>query len=186
MEDIGADNQSDILEIAADGDIILVVGSDEVKLRVHSIFLKAASTPFSAMLGPNWKEGHDMLSLDGPVELLLPEGNATALTVICAVIHHQNRMVPHHLAARDVYNIAVTADEYDCIGALRFASDSWLQLGKSSAADLMLLTAAAYLFNNAAAFKEITKALILDYHGSYLALSCREVELAMTWRVFCK
>jgi hypothetical protein len=50
----------------------------------------------------------------------------------------------------------------------------------------MLLTAAAYLFRNAQAFKELTKAMILNYSGPYLALSCAEVEFAMTWRVFCK
>lgn len=50
----------------------------------------------------------------------------------------------------------------------------------------MLLTAAAYLFQNAQGFKEITKALILDYDGPYLTLLCKEVESAMLWKVFCK
>jgi hypothetical protein len=50
----------------------------------------------------------------------------------------------------------------------------------------MRLTAAAYQFQNAPAFKEITRALILDYDGPYLALSCKEVESALTWRVYCK
>ncbi|VTT81086.1 unnamed protein product [Fusarium fujikuroi] len=35
------------------GDIILVVGSDKTKLLVKSMLLRAASNPFSAMLGPN-------------------------------------------------------------------------------------------------------------------------------------
>jgi hypothetical protein len=61
------------------GDVILVVGPEKVKLRVHSLFLKAASKPFSAMFGPDWKEGHNMLGRDGPVEVPLPEDNATVV-----------------------------------------------------------------------------------------------------------
>ena len=186
MEDLRDNKQGRIVEIVADGDVILVIGPEKVKLRVHSLFLKAASTPFSAMLGPDWKEGHDMLGRDRPVELPLPEGNAAALRIICAIIHHRNELVPRNLAAGDVFRIAVTADEYDCVNALEFASGSWLQPGEKTATDLMLLTAAAFLFENASAFKEVTKALILNHNGSYLALPCEEVESAMAWRIFCK
>ncbi|KAM0499108.1 hypothetical protein ACHAP8_005816 [Fusarium lateritium] len=49
-----------IIDIAPDGDLILVVGPKKTKLRVRSTLLAAASKPFSAMLGPNWKEGNDL------------------------------------------------------------------------------------------------------------------------------
>ncbi|KAH7357230.1 hypothetical protein BKA65DRAFT_524386 [Rhexocercosporidium sp. MPI-PUGE-AT-0058] len=153
---------STVVKIATDGDVILVVGPEKAKLRVLSLFLKAASKPFSAMFGPDWKEGHNMLDRDRPVELLLPEDNADALKVICAVIHHRNNEVPRTLAADDVLEVAVTADK-----------------------DLMLLTAAAYVFQNAQAFKELTRELILNHGGPYLDLSCEEVESAITWKVFC-
>lgn len=175
-----------IVEIAPDGDLILIVGPEEAKLHVHSMLLRAVSKPFSTMFGPDWKEGHDLLDCDRPAELLLPEDNAAALKIICSIIHHQNREVPQTLAAGDVLAVAVTADKYDCVQALRFASESWLRPSRDKAGNLMLLTAAAYLFQNAQAFKEITKALILDYDGPYLTLSCREIESAMSWKVFCK
>ena len=75
---------------------------------------------------------------------------------------------------------------WNCVGALKFASGNWLQPLENEAHDLMLLTPAAYLFQSAQAFKEITKALILNHNGPYLALSCEEVESALTWRLFCK
>jgi hypothetical protein len=177
---------STVVEIVSDGDVFLVVGRNKMKLRVSSLFLKVASRPFSALFGPDWKEGHNMLSQDGPVEVPLPEDDSEALRLICAVIHHRNEMVPQKLAPADVLGVAVTADKYDCVGALKFASRDWLQLREMEARDLMFLTAAAYLFRNAEAFKEITKAIILNYGGPYLALSCAEVESAITWRVFCK
>lgn len=186
MEELREKKPNTIIKIAADGDVILIIGPEEVKLRVHSLFMKATSKPFSAMLGPNWKEGHSMLNQAGPVEISLPEDNADALEVICAVIHHQNNKVSQTLSACDILGVAVTADKYDCIDALRFASGNWLRPGKSEAGDLMLLAATAYLFRNAQAFKEITKALIFDYSGPYLALLCEEVESIIPWKIFCK
>ena len=43
MEDLRDDKLNTIVDIFAKGDAILVVGPDEVKLRVHSVFLKTAS-----------------------------------------------------------------------------------------------------------------------------------------------
>lgn len=78
------------------------------------------------------------------------------------------------------------ADKYDCVQALKFTSGNWLLPRENEAGNLILLAAAAYLFRDTGAFKEITKALILNYSGPYLALSYEEVESAMTLRVFCK
>jgi hypothetical protein len=179
MEEPKDNKPSAVVKIAVDGDVILVVRPEKVKLRVHSLFLKAASKPFFAMFGPDWKEGHNMLDQDGPVELQLPEDNADALKLICAIIHHQNNKVPQTLTAGDVLGVAVTADKYDCVDALKFASGNWLRPGKNEASDLMRLAAAAYLFQNAQAFKEITRALILNHDGPYLSLLCEEVESAI-------
>ncbi|CZR43778.1 uncharacterized protein FPRO_07305 [Fusarium proliferatum ET1] len=92
-----------IVEIVPDGDIILVVGSDRTKILVKSTLLRAASNPFSAMLRPNWKEGHDTRHYNGPFELPLPEDNAT------------NDRIPQTLPASDILAIAVAADKYDCL-----------------------------------------------------------------------
>ncbi|KAF4960489.1 hypothetical protein FSARC_10457 [Fusarium sarcochroum] len=182
---------STVVQIAADGDLLLIVGPEETRIRVHSTSLMAASKPFSVMLGPHWKEGqnkhdHDEHDREKPFELLLPDDNAVALKMICFILHHQNREVPRSLTARDILAIAVAADKYDCLDALRFASESWLRTSGDEAGNLMLLTAAAYIFQDAQAFKEITRALIIYYDGSYLALSLEEVESFMPWRVFCK
>lgn len=186
MENLRDTQKKTLVEIAPDGDLILIVGPEEAKLLVHSMLLRAVSRVFSVMFRPDWKEGQDLLDRDGPTELPLPEDNAAALKIICCIIHHRNREIPQTLAAGDILAVAVTADKYDCLHALRFASESWLRPSTGESSNLMLLTAAAYLFQNAQAFKEITRALILDYDGPYLALSCEEVESAMTWRVFCK
>lgn len=121
-----------------------------------------------------------------PSELLLPEDNVAALRIICSVIHHKNSEVARTLAVGDVLAVAVAADKYDCGNALRFASESWLRPSGKSAGNLMLLTAAAHPLESAEAFKEITRALILDHDGPYVDLYWKDAESLMTWRVFCK
>ncbi|KAF5697377.1 hypothetical protein FGLOB1_12804 [Fusarium globosum] len=175
-----------IVEIVPDGDIILAVGSDKTKILVKSTLLRAASNPFSAMLGPNWKEGHDMRHHNGPFEIPLPEDNATAMEIICSVIHFQNDRIPQTLPASDVLAIAIAADKYDCMNALQFTSKAWLQELKAKPEDLMLLAAAAYLFRDAKAFREITAALVLNHQGSYLALSGGNVGSVIPWEACWK
>lgn len=187
MAGLGDDDKlSKVVDIAAAGDVILVVGSENVRLRVHSLTLKATSKPFSALLGPNWKEGRDLLDEDGFVELLLPEDNAMAMEYICAIIHHKNKMLSTTMTPDDFLEVVVTADKYDFVDALTFASESWLRPRNTNADELMALTAAAYALQNAQAFRDLTKALVLNHGGSYLSLSSKRIEAVMSWRVFCK
>ena len=76
------------------------------------------------MFDPDWKEGYSILSQNGPLELLLPEDNVTALRRICTIIHPKNKSMPQALTAGDVLSINITADKYNCIQALKFASSN--------------------------------------------------------------
>ncbi|KAK6716696.1 hypothetical protein SNK04_007648 [Fusarium graminearum] len=176
MENITDAKPDTIVEIAPDGDLILVVGSEETKLRVHSMLMMAVLKPFSVMLGPDWKEGHGIRDHDGLSELSLPDDDAVALEIICSIIHYQNKQVPRTLPACDFLAVAVVADKYGCMDALTFASETWLRISGDEPENLMLLTAAAYLFNNSQAFNKITGALVVDYDGPYLALCVDEIE----------
>lgn len=109
MAEKGDSSLTAVEDIAVVGDVILVVGPEKIRLRVHSLTLKATSQAFSAMLGSNWKEGRDLIE-KGLVNLLLPEDNAMAMKYVCAIIHHQNKMLPNDMAPPDVLDIAITAD----------------------------------------------------------------------------
>jgi hypothetical protein len=179
-------NQEGLVDMAPDGDCILVVGPDMVKLRVHSLSLRAASKPFSAMFTPEWKEGDTLLSQSRPIEILLPEDDATGMRLVCAIIHHKNQEVPANLSAHNVLGVAITADKYDFVHAVKSASDNWLRNRKDEASDLIALAAAAYLLRNENAFKEITKRMILTHSGRYYDLCSEEVGSVMDWKVFCE
>lgn len=176
------DSPSRIVDIAASGDLILVVGPEQLQLRVHSQVPQTASTSFSAMLGPTWNPSHDLPSTISPAEYPLPEDNATAMKYTCAVIHLQNNILPRSMQAQDIFEIPVIAKKYDLIDALRFASESWLAHRDECPRGLILLTAAAYAFQNPEAFKDTTRALVLKYDSSLLDLRLKMSSLCWAWK----
>lgn len=184
MADFAIAKQRAPVEVVSDGYCVLIVGPEKARIHANPLFLSAASEPFRAMFEPEWREGDDLRSRADPAEIRLPEDNATALRLVCAVIHHENDTIPHELPIHTLLDIAVTADKYDCISALKFASESWLCPDRDKASELLVLTAAAYLYRNATAFRKITKKLILIHNGPFAAISCAEVEAVMDWRVF--
>lgn len=180
-----AASQSDI---APDGDIILVVGSSSKKIRVCSILLKNASPYFRNLLGPHFAEGQDV-KCDNPKEVLMPVDNAEALEMICNIIHLCNDAVPLCLPAKKVFEIAVTAEKFDCVVALKLASAHWLtSTDVESLTDLAYLMAAAYVMDDAAAFSEITFSMVLRHCGSYLILAEPGDDLVdyISWQTCCK
>lgn len=102
----------------------------------------------------------------------LPEDDPEALKLTCAVIHHRNKAVPRNLNPVEVLRVAVAADKYDYVDVLKFTSETWLWLREMNAHDMVFLTATAYILRNAEAFKELTKTLVLNYDGPYIALCC--------------
>lgn len=95
--------------------------------------------------------------------------------------------MPTSLTPDVILDVAIIADKYDCVDILKFAAYHWLRPGKDLLPpSLILLTAAAYMFQNAEAFKELTKALVLEYEDPYLDLARQELESVIPWKVYCK
>ncbi|KAM0127389.1 hypothetical protein ACHAO1_009562 [Botrytis cinerea] len=185
MEHQEDETTNKIINFAPDGDIILVVGPEKKRFHVHSLFLKAASKPFLAMFRQEWQEGQSLLHQNGPEEIRLPDDNAAALEIILAIIHHKNNEISESITASQVLEIALLSDKYDFLDAMKLASNTFLRSDTKDESDLMRLVVAAYLFRNARAFKDITKALVLDYHGPYYDIACDEVESVIGWKLFC-
>lgn len=157
-----------VQDISPDGDVVLVVGPRNVRLRVQSHCLRCASKVFDAMFRPNWIEGQG-LSKDTPKEVPLVEDDADALRTICCVIHHRNDDVSQSLTAKEILQIAIEVDKYDLKVALKYASAQWLKPQDNiDRVDRGYLLAAAFLFGGMDTFAAHTLALILYYKGSYL------------------
>jgi hypothetical protein len=108
------------IDIAPDGDVILIVGAERWRLRVYSLFLKNALNVFKAMLGPHFAEGQSLGGTD-PAEISLPEDDPEALSIVLNVVHGRNESVPESLDGRQIPRVAVAADKFDLVTMVRFA-----------------------------------------------------------------
>ncbi|KAF8853680.1 hypothetical protein BDZ45DRAFT_761066 [Acephala macrosclerotiorum] len=157
-----------VQDISPDGDLVLVVGPWNVRLRIQSQCLRCASEVFGAMFSPNWSEDQG-LSKEYPQEVPLVEDDADALRTICCVIHHRNDDMSQFLTPKEILQIAIEVDKYDLKIALKYASVQWLKpRDNADRVDKGYLLAAAFIFGDIDTFVAHTLALILHYKGSYL------------------
>ena len=136
------------MDIAPDGDFILVFGPWKVPLRVYSQCLSCASKVFNAMFRSGWSEDPG-LSRESPNEVKLKEDHAVALRTVCCAVHRRDNAVPRVITPLEVLQIVIAADKYDLGVALKHATVQWPQhkgnMGKTEMGHLM---AAAYLFHD--------------------------------------
>jgi hypothetical protein len=167
-------------EIAPDGDVILVVGPTQRRLRVYSLILKNASKVFAAMFQGSFAEGESLrrsLGGDVPCEILLPEDDPDGMCLLCRVVHGRTEKEgTFKLRPRQILQVAIAADKYDCVAPLVFAVECWIKAAdvdelKASPSKLWDMTAAAYWFNHEGAFTELSLALMLGYRGSFLTFT---------------
>jgi len=106
------------IDIAEDSDVILVIntGSKQMRLRVFSQCLRAASKVFNIMFGDNWREGKN-LGTKEPAEIALPEDDPKAMLYICRTLHFQptEDEAPNTglKGPAQILKIAVQVDKYD-------------------------------------------------------------------------
>jgi hypothetical protein len=163
-------NDSATADIAPDGDVILVVGAGMKRLKAYSLVLKSASRVFGAMLGPRFSEGQ-RLDDNESTEIDMPEDDAETMEIMLNVIHGCNNAVHDGLNASQILRVAITADKFDCKVALAFAIKVWLNCANiTDSNQLWRLLRAAYWFDNAKSFEEISLRLMLHHRGSYLQL----------------
>jgi hypothetical protein len=175
-----------VADISPHGDVVLIVGEENIRLRVHSQCLRSASKIFGRMFGPDWSEGQ-RLSEESPTEVPLLEDDADAMRTICCIVHHRNDLVPEYLTAEEVLQIAIEADKYDLKIALKYASAEWLRPRVSAErVEMGYLLAAAFLFDNTDIFMAHTLTLILHHNGSYLDFLDDEfTSQIIPSRIFC-
>ncbi|KAF4806145.1 hypothetical protein CGCSCA5_v014680 [Colletotrichum siamense] len=151
-----------VANIAADGDVIMVVGPEKKEFRLHSFFLKTTFKVFKAMLGPNFAEGQQLNANEAkgnraPVKIDLPEDDVNSMDI-------------------PFFEILVAADKYDLIHAIKHAFHHALAaaFGKEDILEKMLgvklwkfATAAAFV-KDATAFNTATHIFVLHWEHGFL------------------
>jgi len=156
--------------IAPSGDVVLVIGDEEQKMRVHSLILRTSSKVFEAMLGPSYSEGAN-LSSAAPKDISLPEDDAAALEIIFNVIHCRTDAIDDPLDPSLVLRVAIMADKYDFIEALKYAARDWMKCDAvRDAENLWRLAIASCWLRDDRGFENNTLALLCQYGGSYVNL----------------
>jgi hypothetical protein len=137
---------------------------------LYSLFLKKASKVFNTMLGPHFSEGQ-ILGDKILREILLPNDDAEAMAIIFNILHGQNNAIRESPDPEVILRVAIAVDRFGCTVPLAYAIKVWLNcVNVTDDSKLWRLMTAAYWFDNAKAFKEISLALILHYKESYLQL----------------
>jgi hypothetical protein len=163
-------------DIAPDGDVIFLIGPEKKRFRTNSLVVKNASKVFAALLGPHFSEDQALsVGKDHglPVEILLPEDDPEALSVIFKVIHGRNDLILENPKSSTVLKVAIAVDKWDCHIPLCWAISAWLKFGGSipNVEVLWTLMLAAYWFRHGQGFMNTTRALVMHHDGLYLELS---------------
>ncbi|KAF5500552.1 hypothetical protein CGCS363_v006528 [Colletotrichum siamense] len=173
-------DDNSVANIAADGDVIMVVGPEKKEFRLHSFFLKTTSKVFRAMLGPNFAEGQHLnanqaKSNRAPVKIDLPEDDVKSMCFIVRAIHHHFDAF-HNAKNIPFFEILVAAEKYDLIHAIKHAFHHALAaaFGKEDTLKKMLgvklwkFTMAAAFVKDATAFNTATRIFVLHWEHGFL------------------
>lgn len=110
-----------------EGDLILIVRTrNQRKLLVSSTILCNASPVFKARLSPDFcYYTSAQRSPESPQVNFLLDDSATAVLDMCSLLHHQMNFVRQGVwYARRLFNLAKTADKYECADILRLQTQA--------------------------------------------------------------
>jgi hypothetical protein len=149
--------------------------------RVSSKILRLASPVFLSMLSPSFKEGQELLHADR-VDIDLEDDDASLMSLILDVLHFKANSEDHVLDSERLARLAIHCDKYDCTRALGPWVSTWFEnvvgTGRPGV-DLGFQLLAAYMFNDAKRFSEISKATLNDVTPDFSAQWLQEETLAL-------
>ncbi|KAF7197401.1 hypothetical protein HII31_01211 [Pseudocercospora fuligena] len=164
------DSEADIdverVDIAPQGDLVLIVGAT-LELRVHSFVMRLhAPDFFNALLGPNFAEGQTQGSAAEPKRINLPEDGAKGMKFLCCILHLRNDLMLSPPSGPEFNELAVAAEKYNCIDPIRTYLGNWIDSIKLVARrDAASYLSGLCVLDDARRFSEMTKQLILHVPG---------------------
>jgi hypothetical protein len=155
--------------IDPNGDVVFAV-SDETSstaatFLVSTRVLGLASAVFHAMFQPHFEEGLSILNRKCPT-IDLGHDDPLSLEIIFQILHHQSGDIPEAVPAEILSKIAILCDKYDCAKPIKPWVLQWLgkqEKATKSPAEFGFLLEAAYVFDAAALFADISAELIMDF-----------------------
>ncbi len=172
----------------------LTLLSGTIELMVSSSTLMGSSRVFTALLGPNFREGQGINITTQPKEISLPHDDPETMSDMCYLLHGTH--IDKFLKAVDtprVLRFAITVDKYGCTEALydRMCTQ-WILLANLDAFNSTdMITngqqmCAAYLLDNPRAFYLSTEHLVSEFAKPYQELLREEWSCHFPASILCK
>jgi hypothetical protein len=98
------------------------------------------------------------------------------MTILCQILHHQNEVSNEVFVAKNISglrNLATISDKYNCVGAVSFATNTWIQAlepfeAQASQHDLFHLLEVAYILDHPVQFERVSKRILMNDVGGIL------------------
>ncbi|KAH8685914.1 hypothetical protein BGZ60DRAFT_477629 [Tricladium varicosporioides] len=94
-------------------------------MLVSSKHLSLASSVFHVMFENNFREGLELQSSD-KAEVLLPEHDLEAFTLLMNIIHAKSRQIPRKVTLSLLLKLAILVDKYQLLEAISAWGDIWV------------------------------------------------------------
>ncbi|TLD37648.1 hypothetical protein E2P81_ATG04460 [Venturia nashicola] len=152
-----------------DGDVILVVGTDEpgkMSIKVSSKVLSISSKVFKAMFSRNFKEGNELARSSTLYEVPLPDDDPDAMSTLCNILHHNTDDLSFPDDTDKLMEFVTVMDKYNCAKASKIYVVPWIEKFHSPSLSQMadLLWVSHNLrYNNS--FRKFSSMLLHSDHG---------------------
>lgn len=172
----GRSSTSHITDLHPEGDIVLIIldkgeSSARLWLRASTAVLRKASPYFKALFGPRSREDRRAGGGTG-YEMVLKEHKPEAVEVVLSLLHKHHNPRFATLKPALFAHVAILADKYDCVGALKDQIGLWFKNAeKPEPNDCFghghLITAAVYL-ESPQHYRHVTAAAIPDFTSDWI------------------
>ena len=153
---------SGIINIDSNGDLTLAVhqGDDAKTFRVSSQVMRLASPVWRAMLDPE-RGFKEALTRNEPITL--HDDNIEAVFLVLLMSHLRFQHIPGTLGFKQMVNLCMVCDKYDCVSILRPWLSRWISpllahVNQVGYEDWVVI---AWVVGDTETFKRVTDQLIL-------------------------
>ena len=123
---------------------------------------------FSGPFSEGQKHNHEQLK-----EVSFEDDDLNALRILLKLLHLQHDNMPKSLTCKELLNLAIVVNKYDCVRVVKYSVKHWLQLARNASNEFEAtcdLTTAAFILGQSDDFRQLTKQLVLTYTGAFTSL----------------
>ncbi|KAM0218012.1 hypothetical protein ACHAQD_007212 [Fusarium lateritium] len=175
-------------DMVTNGDIILVVGCDKLRIRVTSHFLCQISDVFNAMLKGNFAESISLQtqSEPTPTSIPLPEDSGKAMTHALKTLYGADPSMLQ-LNPYDIQAVALIADKYNMSSRFAIAGIAWMTHIPTMSEDRWKMTVAAYWLRLQEPFRVMSQAYLEKInHAAIFRLANETADVALGFKLGSK